>query len=357
MVKKSTFLEKLFGRRGKTDEVRAKPQAQKGGVARDPRANAQAARRQSAPASRPTQQDAARAKQDAARAKQAAQAARSAPASQPPKASKPTNGASAKAPEVAKPTKPSQPIRPTSSAPAAKATSGAPAATNAGANGGSSSSAASGNSGALSRVLGGKSREEAAAALNDGFRELGTLLQGIGSRMDEQGKQSASLNEKFTDLPAMAQAQVQFMTTISQHLTEQKAKTGELLDKLGGLPGLLDGIHKTLERQAAVEERTEKNLKDFRATMDKIHDSIGVLTTESKKATESFERANSRQTRVFEETQKSAFTTFEKTQSAQLTELSNAMNKAAQMNRGMIIMLTLVFAAMVALFAIVLGPK
>ena len=205
----------------------------------------------------------------------------------------------------------------------------------------------------IARVLGGKSREEAAMALTEGFRELGSLLQGIHERMDEQGRQSGALNEKFAGLPSMAQAQVDFMAKVSQQLVDQKEKTGALLEKLGGLPELLDGIHKTLERQAAVEERTEKNLRDFRSTMDRIHESVGDLTKHSHtavtKATEAFERTNSRTARVFEETQKQAFQTFQKSHEQSLEQLSKIVEKNGKASRGIIFMLGLICVAVVVL--------
>jgi hypothetical protein len=211
----------------------------------------------------------------------------------------------------------------------------------------------------IARVIGGGRREEAAQALVDGFKDLGCLLQGIHERLDAQGRRSGELNEKFADLPVIAKAQIDFMSRVSQQLVEQREKTGELLAKLSGLPGLLDGIHKTLERQAAVEERTEKNLRDFRTTMDRIHSSIGQLTQESHKAvreaTESFERSHSRTTRVFEETQRQAYETFEKTQSAQVDQLAKIMERSSRMSRSIVVLLVLVFASLVALFAIVLG--
>lgn len=210
--------------------------------------------------------------------------------------------------------------------------------------------------GGVSRVFGGR-REEAVQAITDGFRDLSHLLNGIRDHMKEQNERSGQLGQRFSDLPAMAKAQVDFMAKVSQQLVEQKAKTSELLSKLGGLPDVLQGIHKTLERHTAVEERTEKNLKDFRATMDRIHSSIGLLSKESQKAvkdaTASFERSHGRATRVFEETQKQAYDTFEKTQAAHLTKLEQIVERSGRTSRGVVVLLVMVFAALVALFAVV----
>ena len=212
--------------------------------------------------------------------------------------------------------------------------------------------------GGVTRILGGKSREDAAQALTEGFRELGSLLHGIHERMDSQGRQSSQLNENFAGLPDMAKAQVDFMATVSQQLVEQREKTGELLEKLGGLPDLLDGIHKTLERTAAVEERTEKNLRDFRTTMDRIHTSIGELSAQNtaamSKATESLERTNSRTTKVFEDTQQKAYETFQRSQEQGIAELSKVVERTSRSSRAITFMLALLCIAVVVLTVVLL---
>lgn len=216
----------------------------------------------------------------------------------------------------------------------------------------------SSSGGGVTRILGGKSREDAAQALTEGFRELGSLLHGIHERMDSQGQQSSKLNENFAGLPDMAKAQVDFMATVSQQLVEQREKTGELLEKLGGLPDLLDGIHKTLERTAAVEERTEKNLRDFRTTMDRIHTSIGELSTQNtaamSKATESLERTNTRTTKVFEDSQRKAYETFQKSQEQGIAELSKVVERTSRSSRSITFMLALLCIAVVVLTVVLL---
>lgn len=210
----------------------------------------------------------------------------------------------------------------------------------------------------VSRILGGKSREDAAHALADGFRELGSLLHGIHERMDAQGQQSTELNKNFVGLPDMAQAQVTFMAKVSEQLVEQREKTGELLDKLSGLPDLLEGIHKTLERTAAVEERTEKNLRDFRTTMDRIHTSIGELSSQNTaamaKATESLERTNTRTTQAFEESQQKAYTTFKQAQEQGLTELGKVVERTSRSNRRVTLMLAALCTAVVVMTIVIL---
>ena len=211
----------------------------------------------------------------------------------------------------------------------------------------------------LSRMFGGGRREEAVVALTDGFKDLSTLLSGIKDRMDQQSKTTVDLNEKFVDLPGMAKAQVQFMTKISEQISVQKEKTGELLDKLAGLPDLLKGIHNTLEKQAKAEERSEKTLADFRGTMKQIHQSIGTLSAENKasmkQTTESFERTNSRTSRVFEESQKQAYKAFETTQAAQIEQIGKLVQRSGKMNGMLVFLLIALVVSMVVMISILAG--
>ncbi|GEM_PF-3183682 len=210
------------------------------------------------------------------------------------------------------------------------------------------------------KVLGGK-KEEAMQALTDGFQNLSRLLEGIQGNLDSQGKRADHLNEKVSDLPVLAKAQVDFLTKVSGQLETQTARTGELLSKLSGLPDLLDGIHKTLEKQVAAEERSEKTLQDFRKTMNNIHDSIGDLTRENSKAlkasTESLERTHKRTTQAFEKTQNQAYASFEKAQKANLHQLSAIMERSTKMNRTMIVLLAVLFAGLAVLFVLVLNGQ
>ena len=210
------------------------------------------------------------------------------------------------------------------------------------------------------KVLGGK-KEEAMQALTDGFQNLSRLLEGIQGNLTSQGKRADDLNEKVTDLPVLAKAQVDFLTKVSGQLETQTARTGELLSKLSGLPNLLDGIHKTLEKQVAAEERSEKTLQDFRKTMNNIHDSIGDLTRENSKAlkasTESLERTNKRTAQAFEKTQTQAYASFEKAQKANLTQFSAIMERSTKMNRTMIVLLAVLFAGLAVLFVLVLNGQ
>ncbi|HHI78682.1 MAG TPA: hypothetical protein ENK02_01740 [Planctomycetes bacterium] len=210
------------------------------------------------------------------------------------------------------------------------------------------------------KVLGGK-KEEALQALTDGFQNLSQLLEGIQGNLASQGKRADDLNEKVADLPVLAKAQVDFLTKVSGQLETQTARTGELLSKLSGLPELLDGIHKTLEKQVAAEERSEKTLQDFRKTMNNIHDSIGELTRENSKAlkasTESLERTNKKTTQTFERAQSQAYASFERAQKANLTQLSAMMERSTKMNRTMIVLLAVLFAGLAVLFVLVLNGQ
>lgn len=202
-------------------------------------------------------------------------------------------------------------------------------------------------------------REEVMQALTDGFKDLAALLRGIQDRMEEQGKRTGDLGEKVADLPALAKAQVEFMTAIRDTLVQQKEKTAELLERLGNLPEALEGIHRALEKQVAAEERSERTLAEFRASMNRIHASIGELSKESaaavREATTSLERTHERTTKVFEKTQAQAYTAFEKAQRAHLAQLKTMMERTARMNRTIVVLLVIVFSGLAALFGIVLA--
>lgn len=202
-------------------------------------------------------------------------------------------------------------------------------------------------------------REEAVSALTDGFRDLSSLLHGVQDRMDEQSRRTGELNEKFVDLPVMAKAQVDFLSRISEQMLKNQERTAELVTRLSGLPELLDGIHRTLEKQVASEERTEKTLGDFRTTMDRIHTSIGTLTREStaamNTAVESFERNHDRSTQAFAEVQKRAHDSFEKSQEAYLAQIRDFVDRGNKVNRNMVWLMVMVLGALVVLFVAVLN--
>ncbi|PIE23313.1 MAG: hypothetical protein CSA62_07910 [Planctomycetota bacterium] len=212
----------------------------------------------------------------------------------------------------------------------------------------------------MSRVLGTSKREEAAQALTDGFQDLSKLLKTIDERMVDQGAQAREMSSKFDDMPAMARAQIDFMAKVAMQMTEQKEQTGKLLDRLGGLPQLLDGIHQALESNALAERRTERTLDDFRDTMNRIHDSIGTLTTESQKAVRetaaSFERSHARASETFRKTQEETHDSFQRSQDAHLRKLEQMMESNQKSTRAITTMLVVVAAAVViVLFTLVLG--
>jgi len=210
----------------------------------------------------------------------------------------------------------------------------------------------------VARSRGGK-KEDAAVALVDGFKDLSGLLHGIQDRMDEQTRRSGELNTKFHDLPEVARAQIDFMGKISEQVISQEERTKLLVERLSGLPELLDGLHSTLEKQLEREERTERTLTDFRGTMDRIHESIGTLSRENQvamsTAVESFERSQDKATTAFSDSQRMTHETFSTSQSVHLKQINELVDRTNRANKNMVWLMIMVLGALVVLFIAVLN--
>ena len=204
-------------------------------------------------------------------------------------------------------------------------------------------------------------KEDAIAAVTDGLSELGNLLRGINTRMEEGNERSGDLATRFENFPATARAQIELLGVISRQLEESRGSTRELMEKFGEMPDLLRGIHKVLERQAATEERTESTLTDFRNTMDRINGSIAELSQEHsaslKETHASFERNHAQSVRVFEQTQKETVQTFRQSQEGQSKQLAALLDSSGKMNRAILVFLIMIFTALVSIFVVVLGGR
>ena len=204
-----------------------------------------------------------------------------------------------------------------------------------------------------------RKKEDAATALVDGFKDLSGLLHGIQDRMDEQTRRTGDLNSKFHDLPEVARAQIEFMGKISEQVVSQEERTRVLAERLSGLPELLDGLHKTLEKQLEREERTEHTLTEFRGTMDRIHQSIGKLSHENQvamsTAVESFERSQETATSAFSEAQKMAHETISQNQDVHLKQINDLVDRTTRANKNMVWLMVMVLGALIVLFIAVLN--
>jgi hypothetical protein len=204
-------------------------------------------------------------------------------------------------------------------------------------------------------------KEDAIVAVTEGLSDLGNLLRGINTRMEEQNERSGTLAARFEDFPATARAQIELLGVISRQLEESRGSTRELMEKFGEMPDLLRGIHKVLERQAATEERTESTLAEFRNTMDRINGSIADLSHEHsaslKETHASFERTHAQSVRVFEQTQKESVQTFKHSQEGQSRQLAALLDSSGKMNRAILVFLIMIFTALVSIFVVVLSGR
>lgn len=202
-------------------------------------------------------------------------------------------------------------------------------------------------------------KQHAINAVTNGLSDLGSLLRGIQGRMESQNERTGELVQKFDGLPAAVRAQIEFLGTISRQLEESRQSSALLVEKFGEMPDLLRGIHAVLEKQAATEARTEGTLVEFRQTMDRIHGAIATLSTEHanqiKDTWSSFERTQVQSVRVFEQTQKDAVQVFKQAQERQNQQLTHVIDHTFKMNRGILLFMVLMFAAVVALFVMLLN--
>jgi hypothetical protein len=204
-------------------------------------------------------------------------------------------------------------------------------------------------------------KEDAISAVTEGLSDLGNLLRGINSRMEEGNERSGLLATRFEDFPATTRAQIELLGVVSRQLEESRGSTRELMEKFGEMPDLLRGIHQVLERQAATEERTEGTLKDFRNTMDRINGSIAKLSEEHsvslKETHASFERNHAQSVRVFEQTQKDSLQTFRQSQEGQSRQLAALLDSSGKMSRAILVFLIMIFTALVSIFVVVLSGR
>jgi hypothetical protein len=202
-------------------------------------------------------------------------------------------------------------------------------------------------------------KQHAINAVTNGLNDLGSLLRGIQGRMENQIERTGELVQRFEGLPAAVRAQIEFLGTISRQLEESRQNSATLVEKFGEMPDLLRGIHAVLEKQAATEARTEGTLVEFRQTMDRIHGAIATLSTEHanqiKDTWSSFERTQVQSVRVFEQTQKDAVQVFKQAQERQNQQLTHVIDHTFKMNRGILLFMVLMFAAVVALFVMLLN--
>jgi len=202
-------------------------------------------------------------------------------------------------------------------------------------------------------------KEDAQKAVVTGLKDLSSLLTGIQGHMEDQGRRTGKLLEKFEDLPETARAQIQFLERISTQLETQHNHTSELLQKFGQIPDLLAGVQRILETQQAADERRDQTLGRFRDTMDRINGSIAALNQDSTRSiqetAQTFERSHASSVKLFERAQQQTLDAFQRSAEVQGKALGSILQGSTRQNRAILLFLALIFLAMTGVFITMLA--
>lgn len=128
-------------------------------------------------------------------------------------------------------------------------------------------------------------REDAMVALGSHFQELATLLRGVHTRMDGQLGRLVETATSLQQLPALSHQQLDLLRGMSTQLEKQNVLGEQLATTLHGLPQLLTSVETALQRAAQNDERTSATMREFQATMDRIHQSMGKMVDNSEQQT------------------------------------------------------------------------
>lgn len=120
-------------------------------------------------------------------------------------------------------------------------------------------------------------REEAMAALGTHFQELTTLLRGSQARVDDQLSKIVAATGALVQLPTLGQQQLDTLRALSTQMERQNVLGEQLATTMARLPNLLENVETALARAAATDERTSETVREFQATMDRIHSAMGQM--------------------------------------------------------------------------------
>lgn len=125
-------------------------------------------------------------------------------------------------------------------------------------------------------------REEAMLALGTHFQELTALLRGSQARVDDQLTKLVGAASALAALPALSQQQLDTMRALSVQMERQNSLGEQMAATMTKLPNLLQNVEGALQRAAATDERTSATVREFQATMDRIHSSMGEMVQHSE---------------------------------------------------------------------------
>ncbi len=206
-------------------------------------------------------------------------------------------------------------------------------------------------------------QEEATLAVQDGFRELNSLLRGMQSRVEDQGERFVRATDSLARLPELQTSQLDALRRIASHLEDQGRNQAVLVQTLGDLPNLLGNVREALDRAAATDERTAGTLDEFRAHMARIQGSMERMVDHSRQHVESAralsggreaelaELKSTTQAAVagVEKAQKAGLDALRNSHADQATRLARLVEEGARRHNATLILLGLVLLALVAL--------
>jgi methyl-accepting chemotaxis protein len=210
-------------------------------------------------------------------------------------------------------------------------------------------------------------REEATVAIQDGFRELTSLLRGMQNRVEDQGERFTRAADGIAQLPALQEAQLEMLRRIADRMQAQDQSHALMAQSLGGLPELMGQVREALDRAAATDDRTANTLGEFRSNMDRIQSSMAEMVDHSRRhATASEELVQGRGDEVREltdslsEVQREAVDRLESTQrdgvralrdahADQAKRLGRMVEEGQKTNRAVLILLGLTFLALMTI--------
>jgi methyl-accepting chemotaxis protein len=170
-------------------------------------------------------------------------------------------------------------------------------------------------------------QEEATVAVQDGFRELTSLLRGMQSRVEEQGERFVRATDNLARMPELQVHQLDALRRIAQHIEVQGQSQALIAQSLGDLPQLLGTVREALDRAAAVDERTAGTLDEFRSHMARIQGSMERMVDHSRQHAESarnLAEGHGAEVAELREVTSSAVESVKRSQSESISALRNA---------------------------------
>ncbi len=211
-------------------------------------------------------------------------------------------------------------------------------------------------------------KEEAVLALGEGFQELSSLMRGVQTRLDGQGTQMGEVADGLRQLPAVQQAQLEALQGLASHLERQNTLGVQVADSLKGLPQMMTGVQAALERAASADERTAKTMGEFQNTMNRIHQSMGLMVQDSKSQADAVQKIAGKTEEARAEEQEhmrgmvadlrqstsESVTALRSAQEDQSTRLQKAVEENGKWSQAVLVLLAITVVGLLAVLGVVL---